>query len=247
MDNQAREYGQSNLTLPHDVVLLPSQGMFYKNKKKSVKVGYLTASDENILLAGGADVTTNLIRNKLYEPDLRVEDLMESDVEAILIFLRNTSFGPELNVNLVDPKTNKPFSTTVSLESLPMKQGMSPNEDGTFTTQLPKTGVTVKLKLLTYGEVREMNDMADSYPKGMVPPKVTWRLTRQICEANGTTDKGEIAKFVEQLPIADSKYIKNFLNENEPKLDMSKTVKAPSGELLTINVGFGAEFFRPFF
>jgi hypothetical protein len=40
---------QMNLDLPHDVVLLPSEGRFYKNKKKSVKVGYLTAADENIL------------------------------------------------------------------------------------------------------------------------------------------------------------------------------------------------------
>ena len=44
------DYGQENFTLPHDVVQLPSQGIFYKNKKKSIKVGYLTASDENILM-----------------------------------------------------------------------------------------------------------------------------------------------------------------------------------------------------
>ena len=67
MDNQTSNYAQQNFTLPHDVVPLPSQGIFYKNKKKSVKVGYLTASDENILLSGGEDITTNLIRTKLNE------------------------------------------------------------------------------------------------------------------------------------------------------------------------------------
>ena len=55
MDNQVRDYGQSNFSLPHDVVPLPSQGVFYKNKKKSIKVGYLTANDENILMAAGCD------------------------------------------------------------------------------------------------------------------------------------------------------------------------------------------------
>ena len=50
MDN-TQQYGQMNLNLPHDVVPLPSQGLFYKNKKKSLKVGYLTAQDENILLS----------------------------------------------------------------------------------------------------------------------------------------------------------------------------------------------------
>jgi hypothetical protein len=28
---------------------------------------------------------------------------------------------------------------------------------------------------------------------------------------------------------------------------MNKTLIAPSGERLTVNVGFGADFFRPFF
>jgi hypothetical protein len=49
------------------------------------------------------------------------------------------------------------------------------------------------------------------------------------------------------MPIVDSKYIRKFMNENEPRLDMNKTLIAPSGELLTVNVGFGADFFRPFF
>ena len=60
-------------------------------------------------------------------------------------------------------------------------------------------------------------------------------------------DRGEISKFIDQMPIADSKYIRKFLDENEPKLDLKKTVTAPSGEKLTVNVGFGVDFFRPFF
>jgi len=49
------------------------------------------------------------------------------------------------------------------------------------------------------------------------------------------------------MPIMDSKYIRKFLNENEPKLDLKQTIIAPSGEKLTVNVGLGVEFFRPFF
>lgn len=101
------KYGQENFSLPHDVVPLPSRGLFYKNKKSSVKVGYLTASDENILMGRSDDLTMQLLRNKLYEPGMRPEELMEGDIEAILIFLRNTSFGPEMEVSLVDPKPVK--------------------------------------------------------------------------------------------------------------------------------------------
>ena len=128
MDIQSNDYGQQNFTLPHDVVPLPSQGIFYKNKKKSLKIGYLTASDENILMGGGQDLTLNLLRAKIYEPDVRVEDLLEGDVEAILIFLRNTAFGPDMTITATDPETKKQFQTTVMLDQLSIINGQQPNE-----------------------------------------------------------------------------------------------------------------------
>ena len=49
MEQDVYQAGQAEFNLPHDIIQLPSQGIFYKSKKKSIKVGYLTASDENIL------------------------------------------------------------------------------------------------------------------------------------------------------------------------------------------------------
>ena len=248
MQDQTREYGQQMMTLPHDVVPLPSQGKFYKNKKKSIKVGYLTAADENILLGNTDDITGALLRNKIYEPDIKIDDLLEGDIEAILIFLRNTSFGPEITMSLTDPQTRKNFETNVRLDELDIKQPqVEPSEDGTFSTILPKTGSSVKLKILNYGEINEIQKTIASYPQGRIPPRVTLTLQKQIEEADGNSDKMEIAKFIETLPIADSKYIRNFLNDNEPKLDLRRVVISPSGEKLTVNVGLGVEFFRPFF
>jgi hypothetical protein len=93
----------------------------------------------------------------------------------------------------------------------------------------------------------ELRKFEENYPKGRVVPSVTWRLGKEIVELDGETDKGKIAKALEVMPIADSKYIRNFLNNNEPRLDMTRVVTTPSGEKLTVNVGFGVEFFRPFF
>ena len=247
MDNQSRDFGQENFTLPHDVVQLPSQGVFYKNKKKAIKVGYLTASDENILMGGANDLTMSLLRAKIYEPDIKVEDLIEGDVEAILIFLRNTAFGPEMTLNVTDPATKKQFQTTVMLDELSIISNQKPNEDGSFTVMLPKSQSTIKVKPLSYGEIQEINRMASTYPQGRVVPRVTWRMEKEILEIDGSRDKAQIAKFIESMPIADSKFIRNFMNENEPRLDMNKTIMTPSGEKLTVNVGFGVDFFRPFF
>ena len=72
MEDYAIQYGQTDFNLPHDVVKLPSGGVFYKSKKKSVKVGYLTAVDENILSNINPDrsiretVVLPLLRNKIF-------------------------------------------------------------------------------------------------------------------------------------------------------------------------------------
>jgi hypothetical protein len=247
MDQDTINYGQQQFTLPHDVVPLPSKGIFYKNKKNSLKVGYLTASDENILMAGGKDMTTNLLRAKIYEPGVRPEDLLETDIEAILIFLRNTAFGPNIELNLTDPKTGKKFVANERLDELNITNGTQPNEDGTFSVKLPMSEKNVKIKPLTFGEVTEINNMADTYPQGRVAPLRTWRLQKEIVEVEGIKDKVEIQKFVESMPLADSKFIKNFMNENAPRLDMNRVIIAPSGEKLSVNIGFGVDFFRPFF
>ena len=117
MENEV-QYGQMNFNLPHDVVPLPSQGLFYANKKKSVKVGYLTAQDENLLAntnKGIMNVINQLLKTKIYEHDFRIDDMLTGDVEAILIFLRNTAFGTKYKLNLVDPKTGNLFEVCGSI------------------------------------------------------------------------------------------------------------------------------------
>ena len=189
-----------------------------------------------------------LLRNKIYEHDLRPDELLEGDIEAILIFLRNTSFGPEYSISVEDPSTGKMFTTEIILDELNIKQSSTqPNEDGTFTTTLPKSNSVVKLKILNFGEVNELSKMENDYPVGRVAPKVTWKLLKQIVEVDGNSDKGAIAKFIDTMPIADSKHIRNFLRDNQPSLDMRKQVRTPSGEIVTVTVTFGVEFFRPFF
>lgn len=249
MDESLIQYGQENFNLPHDVVKLPSEGKFYKNKKKSVKVGYLTAADENIIMASNSDdIIGTLVRTKLYEPDLKPDDMLNGDIEAILIFLRNTSFGPEYNVQIVDPQTNKRFSEVIRLDELDFrKPSIEPNEDGSFDITLPKSGVKVKIKPLVYKDYQEIDKNAAQYPKGRVAPRVTWRLQKQIISVEGDSNPGTISKFIEGLPIMDSKYIRNFIDENEPRLDLRKTVMAPSGVKVDVDINFGVEFFRPFF
>jgi hypothetical protein len=254
MEANVNEYGQMDFNLPHDLVPLPTGGVFYPSKKKSVKVGYLTAADENIIINMDGRKTIKetvilpLLRNKIYEPDIRPEDLLDGDIEAILLFLRNTSFGPEYTVSINDPATGKPFDATILLDELNIKKcDTLPESDGTFTIVLPRSKATVKLKPLNMRESIEVENILETYPQGRTAPTITVRLNKMIIEVNGSNNKLDISKFIETMPIMDSKYIRKFLYDNEPRLDLTKEVKAPSGERAVVDIAFGVEFFRPFF
>jgi len=253
MEQDAYSAGQAEFNLPHDVIQLPSGGIFYKSKKKSVKIGYLTAVDENILAEADfkksiqESIILPLLRNKLYERDLRPEELIDGDVEAILLFLRNTSFGPEYTITVNDPATDQKFSATILLDELNIKKSKdTPNEEGLFETELPISKNQVKLKILNISDRIEMDRVLKSYPNDRTAPSITTKLSYMIVELDGDRDKGKIATFIQQMPIGDSKYIRRYMVENEPRLDLSKEVIAPSGERVVIDITFGVEFFRPF-
>jgi hypothetical protein len=243
-----------DFNLRHDVVSLPSGGKYYISKKKSVKVGYLTAADENTLLNMNPNKTIKesivlpLLRNKLYESDIRPEDLLDGDIEALLIFLRNTSFGPEYVVSVTDPQTNKEFNANILLDELNInKVSVEPDNEGYLSTTLPRTGSKVRLRFLTMRDAIDIERIVTEYPSGRVAPLATLRLSKMIVDIDGNSDRGDISKFVENMPIMDSKHIKNFMLSNEPRLDLIKEVIAPSGERVMVNIAFGVEFFRPFF
>ena len=250
MDNST-QYGQADFNLPHDVVSLPSKGIFYKPKKESLKVGYLTAADENLLMSQNTPkdgLINSLLKSKIYEPGFDVMQLLDVDVQAILIFLRNTSFGSEYRFSVVDPKTGSKFDSNILIDELnynPMKH--QPDSEGLFNFTLPKSKVDVKCKLLSIGDTRIIDNTLESYPQGMVAPIITKRLESQIVELNGERDKGKISAFITQMPISDSKDVRRFIRDCEPSIDLNRTILAPSGEKVTIDVSFGVEFFRPFF
>jgi hypothetical protein len=112
---------------------------------------------------------------------------------------------------------------------------------------LPKSNLNVKLKPLSFGELNDLDKQAESYPKGRIVPKSTWKLLKMVVDIEGNTDMGYISQTIDSLPISDAKYIRKFVDENEPTLDLTKKVIAPSGKETYVNIVFGVEFFRPFF
>jgi hypothetical protein len=239
-------------TIAYDVVELPSRGIHYSNKKKSIKVAYLTAADENILsssnLIASNMVTEELLKRKILDRDFSVEEMVDEDKQAVLIFLRNTAFGSEYKFYLTDPKTNEEFTADVDLSELKFKDfNLEPDVNGEFSYRMNKSNVDVTFKFLTQKQIKELDEIEKSWNGNGVPPIATKRLEMMIKSVAGNRDMMNIHNFIQKLPLKDSQDFKKFVRDNTPGLDLKKTVKSPSGESIQVEVGFGVEFFRPFY
>lgn len=239
-------------TIAYDVVELPSKGIHYANKKKSVRVAYLTASDENILssqnLLKTNMVVDELLKRKILDKDIEIDDLADEDRNAILIFLRNTSFGSEYTFYLRDPKTDEEFTSVVDLSEVTFKDfTLIPDDMGEFKFHFTKSNVDITFKFLTKKQLKEIEKIEESWNGIGAAPVITKQLEMMIKSIAGNRDPMNIHNFVEKMPIKDSQEFRKFVKDNKPNLDLVKSVTAPSGELVNVEIGFGVEFFRPFY
>jgi hypothetical protein len=239
-------------TIQYDVVELPSRGILYPSGTKSVKVAYLTAADENILsapnLVATGKVIDELLKRKIITREVPIEDLVLQDKQAILIFLRNTAFGPVLNLTLTDPNTKEKFDHSVDLSELTYKEfDLKADENGEYPFHMEKCKKHVTFKFLTEKEETELDELKDSWNGLGTAPIVTKRLEKLIKSVEGNRDPMNIRNFIETLPILDSQNFRKFVIKSKPGVDLTQTAIAPSGEKVIFNIDFGVEFFRPFY
>ena len=239
-------------TIAYDVIPLPSQGIYYENRKKTIRVAYLTAADENILsspsLIANNMVVDELLKRKVLDKDINIDEIVEEDRRAILFFLRNTAFGSEYNIVAADPKTGEQFETKIDLSNVKMKDfTLVEDVNGEYQYNLTISKMPVTFKFLTKKQEEEIKKIEESWNGNGVAPIVTKQLEFMIKSLNGVRDLLQIRNFIEKMPIRDSQEFRKFVNENKPGLDLSQTVTTPSGENIQITIGFGVEFFRPFY
>lgn len=240
---------------PHDVIALPSGGKFYKNKKDTVKVAYLTASDENILtspnLLQNGKVIDVLLDAKIIDKDLRAAQMLSGDKNAVLFFLRATGYGEMYPVELTDPKTGKKFETEIDISTFKPKEiTLSPDDNGECEFVLPKSKDKIKFKYLTAEEdeklIKEDDARRNKMGQNAISKLLTMRLAAQITEVNGIREKSQIQQYVEVMSVQDSGALRKYVSDNEPGLDLDIQVEAPSGEFFFGELPITAKFLWPY-
>lgn len=138
----------------YDIINLPSKGQCYRNKKGKIKVSYLTAYDENMILSPNLYKDGNfvdyLLKAKVIEPDVDVEELTKGDRDSIILWLRATGYGNEYPIVVTDDETGREFETTVDLSTINYKPfKLKGDINGYFDFVMPKSQDIIKFKFLT--------------------------------------------------------------------------------------------------
>jgi hypothetical protein len=251
VDPYIQQLSQPQFNTAFDVLPLPSEGKLYKNKKTSVKVAYMTAADENILtspnLLQSGEFLEILINRKLLETDLRYKDLHVGDRNAIMLWLRATSYGEMYPVTIYDENSN-PFETEINLNELKVKKlNVEPDSEGFFDFQLPLSKIGIKFKLLSVGDIDEIEARVQKDEDNKIPVNNLgyYTLEKQIVEVGGNRDKNYIREFIQNIRIKDVKDLRAYINNIDCGVDLDIEVRTPGGGSIKTFLPLNLSFFWP--
>jgi hypothetical protein len=243
----------SDLMTSYEIVKLPSRGLFYHNRLSEVSIEYMTSKDEDLLttpsLIENGTVLDVLLKRKIKTKGVNPDDLLSGDRNAIMLFLRSSSYGSEYTVQVPDPRTNVVFKTTVDLLKLKYKKIIEePNEFGHFTVVLPMRKKTVKFKLLTSGEenilFKQSEAIKEAYSQEFSEYS-TLKLKSHIISIDEKTDRTYIGKFVDAMPALDALTIRRKIMSVSPDVDMDYEFVTKDGYKFNAQLSVGIDFFFP--
>jgi hypothetical protein len=251
LNSQIIELSQPDFNSAFDVIPLPSQGKVYRNRKPNIKISYMTTADENILtspnLLQSGEFLKILINRKILDTDLRYEDLLIGDRNAIMIWLRATSYGEMYPVTLLD-EIDDPFDTEVNLNDLKIKKlEVDPDDEGLFTFTLPISKSVIKFKLLTCGDVDVIERIVAKEKEDNVAVNNTntYTLEKMIVEVDGDRDRNLISNLSKSMRIGDSKALLKYISTIEPGIDLNISVPTPRGGSIDTFLPLNIKFFWP--
>jgi hypothetical protein len=247
----------------YDLIPIPSDGKIYPFRKNRFKVAYLNASDENLLtspnILESGDWFETLLRRKILE-DIDPKDLHMGDRNAIMIWLRATSYGVMYPINVIDPATGQiiidkvtgePWVYEVDLSTLKIKNlGAEPDAHGLFTYTLEESHRVIKFRLLTVRDIEELAAIED-YELNVLnlefANSLTHRLDRQILEIDGNRDPEFIRQEILSMRVGDSRPFRKYVDEIESGIDLRIDIRTPGGESIKSFLPLNINFFWPDF
>ena len=235
----------------YDVIQLPSNGQCYRNKVDRVPVAYLTAYDENIItspnLYKDGLVIDFLLKNKIVNSEINVDDLVSGDADAIILFLRATSYGPDFPIVVSDPQTGEQIESTVDLTTLKPKDfKLVGDENGWFEFVTPLRKDTIKFRYLTRKQEKQLRKVTELEAYGtkayMLDTERETLLAAIMNDNNINENEKKVIKSATTIMESWSKKLKK-LNDSQFTRMMTNSMQL---QITAVNGNTDREFIRKY-
>ena len=255
---------------PTEMVDLPSQGKFYPeghvlHKQPTLEIREMTAKEEDILtsksLIQKGVVLDRLVQSVLVDRQIKVEDLLIGDKNAILVALRISGYGQEYETRVTCPSCGESESFEfdlctsqinhpVDLEECDDERiagNVTEDEGGNYHVTVPRTGACIEVRLMNGKDERRMMAMQEFKKKKKLPENpLTEHFKSFVVSVNGVSDKAQLNKFLELMPATDSRFLRKVYAKLVPNIDMTQEFVCASCDYeQDMEVPFTTDFFWP--
>ena len=239
----------SEFKFPTEEIELPSKGLIYSKDNPlssgKVEVKYMTAKEEDILsnqsfIQKGV-VLEKLLQSVIINKDIKLDDLIVGDKNALLIATRILGYGKDYDVEVKGQNYTLDMSTLENKEFDESEFEAGKNE---FSFTTPATGTVLTYQLAT-GKLEKQIDRELAGLKKINKEnssELTTRLKYLITSVDGNEEKKEIREFVDNRFLArDSRAFRDHIASTQPDVNLSYILD--NGEEVTIPIGLN--FFWP--
>lgn len=244
-----------NQVYPTEMVDLPSKGIFYPEnsplRSGQIELKYMTTKEEDILtstnLIQKGVVLDKLMDSLIVTKGVKSADLLIGDLNAVMVAARILGYGKDYTVGIKCPSCSDTIEETVDLTSLKTINEPASDTPKQISVVLPVSKAEVTLKILSRGDELGIDKEVKALKKASdTSSEFSARLRSMITSVNGDTNKGTIWKFVENMLVRDSRFIRDSYKEHVPDVDFDIPVSCDAcGVSSTVRLPIGTSFFWP--
>lgn len=242
------------MAFANETFTLPSNGKLQGDIPKDVVLRNMTTSDEKILLGSSVDQIDRIIKSCVVEPKtFDYGNLTSADKHFLLVKLRVLSYGETYVFTYRCPSCSKKVKAEVNLDELPVKYLPEDFKEPYDTFELPVSGKTVSLKLPRLSDIERnsarVKKFEKQFPDSIVDVSYIYGLMSQIESVDGEVLRfSDLQKFLEELPVKDTSFIKHRISKLEIGLDTNIVRECPKcKDDIEFTLPVGPEFFRSYF
>jgi len=243
----------SEFNFPTEVIDLPSKGLVYPETSPlfsgRVEMKYMTAKEEDILtnqsyISKGV-VFDKLLQSLIIDKNIKIEDLIIGDKNALLIAARILGYGSEYKFNYFGKEYTVDLT---SLDNKEINETLFTKGKNEFFYTLPTSKVSLTFKLLTGKDEKAIESELEGIKKinKDTIPELTTRFKQIITSIDGNTDKKVIREFVDNAFLAkDSREFRKYIAEIQPDINTKTKIEDIEGLEEEIDIPIGLSFFWP--